>query len=65
MHEVVLHQHFALFFGTLVLRIGMTNGFEEASGQCVDAWKNFFLVIQEEDVLEKITELGSLPKISI
>eukprot|EP01127_Copromyxa_protea_P018695 TRINITY_DN5940_c0_g1_i1.p1 TRINITY_DN5940_c0_g1~~TRINITY_DN5940_c0_g1_i1.p1 ORF type:complete len:1700 (-),score=516.03 TRINITY_DN5940_c0_g1_i1:86-4894(-) len=63
MEEVVLQRHFALFFGTLALRVGMTCEFEEAADQCVTAWKNFFTVIQEEDVLEKLVENGTLDEL--
>lgn len=60
MEEVVLQRHFALFFSTLTLRAGMTCGFEEAAEQCTTAWRNFFTVIQEEDVLDKLVETGTL-----
>lgn len=54
----MLQRHFALFFSTLALRVGMTCGFEEAAEQCSTGWRNFFTVIQEEDVLEKLVENG-------
>jgi len=61
--EEVIQNHFALIFTTLALRVGTTCGFP-ASEHTVTLWKNFFTVLQEEDVLEKLAELGTLGKIA-
>jgi len=60
--EDVVTAHYSLFFGTLLLRVGTTYG-HPASEQVVVFWKNFFHVLQEDDIIDKLTELGVFNKI--
>eukprot|EP01126_Amoeba_proteus_P067356 TRINITY_DN9930_c0_g1_i5.p1 TRINITY_DN9930_c0_g1~~TRINITY_DN9930_c0_g1_i5.p1 ORF type:complete len:1273 (-),score=291.41 TRINITY_DN9930_c0_g1_i5:204-4022(-) len=64
MEDIILQQgYFSLFFGSFILRVGMTAGFEGPASHCVLCWRNLFTIIQEEDVLEKLTETGTLEHI--
>jgi len=44
--------------------VGTTCGHAVASEQCVTLWKNFFTLLQEVETLEKLSELGTLEKIT-
>jgi len=57
-------QHFSMFFGTLLLRSAVTAGFPEPAEQTNIAWKNFFKALQEEEVIEKLEEIGTWSKVT-
>lgn len=64
--EEVLLGHFALFFGTLLLRIGTTACLNppKAAEQLMVCWENFFTLLEEEEVYERLTGEGHISSIS-
>eukprot|EP01125_Pyxidicula_operculata_P019218 TRINITY_DN694_c5_g1_i1.p1 TRINITY_DN694_c5_g1~~TRINITY_DN694_c5_g1_i1.p1 ORF type:complete len:1709 (+),score=479.86 TRINITY_DN694_c5_g1_i1:28-5154(+) len=57
--EEVVTKGYSLFFGTLLVRIGTTSGHTVPCEQLVTCWKNFFHLLQEEDITQKLEETGS------
>eukprot|EP01125_Pyxidicula_operculata_P007550 TRINITY_DN2562_c0_g2_i2.p1 TRINITY_DN2562_c0_g2~~TRINITY_DN2562_c0_g2_i2.p1 ORF type:complete len:1126 (-),score=250.20 TRINITY_DN2562_c0_g2_i2:7-3384(-) len=56
--EEVINENFPLIFGTLSLRVGTTQGHHDSSSNNVECWKNFFTLLQEEEVIQKLDETG-------